>query len=59
MKLGSTGIKSSSGDMDIAVDKDKVSKDDPVAKLTAWVQKNHPDDDPKNWIRKSGIQCTF
>lgn len=59
MKLGSTGIKSSSGDMDIAVDKDKVSKDDLVAKLTAWVQKTHPDDDPKNWIRKSGINVHF
>ena len=58
-KLGSTGIRSTSGDMDIAVNQEEVSKDDLVAKLTAWVQKNKPQDDVKNWIRKSGINVHF
>ncbi len=44
MKLGSTGIKSSSGDLDVAVDKDKYDKSEVETKLMQWVQKNHPDD---------------
>jgi|TARA_B100000902_G_scaffold89037_1_gene92890 hypothetical protein len=58
-KLGSTGIRSTSGDMDIAVNQDEVTKDEMVAKLAAWVQKNHPGDDLKKWIRKSGINVHF
>ena len=58
-KLGSTGIRSTSGDMDIAVNQDEVTKDEMVAKLAAWVQKNHPGDDLKKWIRKSRHQRTL
>ena len=58
-KLGSTGIRSSSGDMDIAVDKDNVSKDELVAKLKAWKDKNHQDDDDRAWVAKSGINVHF
>ena len=57
--LGSTGVKDTSGDLDVAIEKDKVSKDDLVGKLQAWVVKNHPDDEPKQWIRKSGISVHF
>ena len=58
-KLGSTGIRSTSGDMDIAVNQGEVSKDDLVAKLHAWVQKNKPGEDVKSWVRKSGINVHF
>lgn len=58
-KLGTTGKKESSGDLDIAVDETKETKAGLEAKLKAWVQKNHPDDDPKQWIRKSGISVHF
>jgi hypothetical protein len=57
--LGSTGVKDTSGDLDVAIEKDKVSKDDLVGKLQAWVVKNHPDEEPKQWIRKSGISVHF
>jgi hypothetical protein len=57
--LGSTGVKDTSGDLDVAIDKEKVEKDDLVGKLRAWVIKNYPDEDPKQWIRKSGISVHF
>ena len=38
--LGSTGIKPTSGDLDVAVDKEKVDKNGLVAKLKAWKDKN-------------------
>jgi len=57
--LGSTGVKDTSGDLDVAIDKEKVDKDNLVSILRAWVIKNYPDEDPKNWIRKSGISVHF
>jgi hypothetical protein len=57
--LGSTGIKPTSGDLDVAVDKASTDKDSLVAKLKGWVEKNHPKDDPKQWIAKSGISVHF
>ena len=30
-----------------------------IKRLIAWVQKNKPDQDPKQWIRKSGISVHF
>ena len=30
-----------------------------IQRLIAWVQKNKPDEDPKQWIRKSGISVHF
>tara|TARA_B100001057_G_scaffold483888_1_gene561222 strand:+ start:1021 stop:1782 length:762 start_codon:yes stop_codon:yes gene_type:complete len=59
MKLGSTGIKSSSGDLDVAVDKDKYDKTEVEKKLMQWVIKNHPDDKPRQWVAKSGINVHF
>ena len=58
-KLGTTGKRESSGDLDIAVDQDKVSKDDIVNSLTQWVETNKPGEDLKAWIRKSGINVHF
>lgn len=55
--LGSVGKKASSGDLDIAVDQNKVSKDDLVNKLSKYATAQG--DDPKNWVKKSGISVHF
>lgn len=55
--LGSTGLKPSSGDLDLAVDANKETKDDLIEKLSAYVQKLGQD--PRDWIRKSGISVHF
>jgi|TARA_B100001013_G_scaffold322724_1_gene233319 hypothetical protein len=57
--LGSTGVQDTSGDLDVAIDKEKVDKDELVALLHGWVTKNHPQEDPKQWVRKSGISVHF
>ena len=54
MKLGSTGIRSSSGDIDIAVDQSKNDKEEVFQKLKAWAEKTHPNDNPRQWVAKSG-----
>ena len=56
-KLGTTGKKDTSGDLDIAVDETKVTKDEMVAKLKAWTDKNGLV--AKEWIRKSGDNVHF
>jgi len=58
-KLGSTGIRATSGDMDIAVNQAEVDKADLYNKLAAWAQQNHPDDDVRQWVAKSGISVHF
>ena len=58
-KLGSTGIKDTSGDLDVAVDIGQVDKTDLANKLIAWKTKNHPDDDTRAWVAKSGISVHF
>ena len=58
-KLGSTGLKDTSGDLDIAVNPETVSKDDMYAKLKAWKDKNAPEDSDREWIAKSGISVHF
>ena len=57
--LGSTGIKPTSGDLDVAVDKEKVNKDALVGKLKAWKDSNAPKDDDRSWIAKSGVSVHF
>ena len=57
--LGSTGIKPTSGDQDVAVDKEKVNKDALVGKLKAWKDSNAPKDDDRSWIAKSGVSVHF
>jgi hypothetical protein len=59
MELGTTGKKATSGDLDIAVDQNTTSKDDLVKILLGYVQKYYPDEDPKQWIKKSGINVHF
>jgi len=50
--LGSTGKAPTSGDMDLAVDANQISKDQLAAKLTQWiVGQKLP---PAEWIKKGG-----
>jgi len=56
-KLGTTGKSSSSGDLDIAVDETKTSKEEVIERLTAWTTKQG--ETAKDWIRKSGINVHF
>ena len=55
--LGSTGIKATSGDLDIAVDTAQVSKEQMVAQLTRWAQSHGFK--PEEWVRKSGTAVHF
>jgi hypothetical protein len=55
--LGSTGIKDTSGDLDIAVDSDRVTKEQMVAQLTRWAQSHGFK--PDEWVRKSGTAVHF
>jgi nucleotide-binding universal stress UspA family protein len=55
--LGSTGLKSTSGDLDLAVDANKVSKDELFNQLSQYVTSQGQD--PKSWVRKSGISVHF
>ena len=55
--LGSVGKKPTSGDLDVAVDQTLTSKDDLVAKLSDWIKSQG--EDPKLWIKKSGISVHF
>jgi Family of unknown function (DUF6267) len=55
--LGSTGIKDTSGDLDIAVDANVVTKEQMVAQLTRWAQSHGFK--PEDYIRKSGTAVHF
>ena len=55
--LGSTGLKPTSGDLDLAVDANKISKDDLFNILSNYVKQHGQD--PKDWVRKSGISVHF
>jgi hypothetical protein len=55
--LGSTGRKPTSGDLDLAVDANKYTKEQMVAQLTQWAQMNNLK--PEEYIRKSGISVHF
>jgi len=55
--LGTTGKAPTSGDLDLGVDEKKISKDELVAKLSQWAQSQQQD--PKQWVRKSGISVHF
>jgi len=50
--LGSTGLKPTSGDLDLAIDSNKVNKEEFFNKLSQMVQQRG--EDPRNWVRKSG-----
>ncbi|CAB4138138.1 hypothetical protein UFOVP328_331 [uncultured Caudovirales phage] len=51
--LGSTGRKATSGDLDLAVDANQITKDQLVQHLTQWAQSHGLK--PEEYIRKSGI----
>lgn len=55
--LGSTGIKPTSGDLDIAVDSKQVSKEQMVAQLTRWAQSHGFK--AEEWVRRSGTAVHF
>lgn len=55
--LGSVGKKASSGDIDIAVDETKISKDELVQRLSAWATQSGYD--AKDHVKKSGISVHF
>ena len=50
--LGSTGKKESSGDLDLAVDSSKITKEQLAAKLSTWIAAQGGK--PRDWIAKSG-----
>jgi hypothetical protein len=55
--LGSTGIKDTSGDLDIAVDSAQLSKEQLVAQLTRWAQSQNLK--PEDWVKKTGAGIHF
>ena len=50
--LGSTGKAPTSGDMDLAVDANEISKEQLAARLETWARSHG--EDPKLWVKKSG-----
>ena len=55
--LGSTGIKSTSGDLDLAIDSSQVTKDQLEYRLKQWAQSHGFK--PENYVRKSGTAVHF
>jgi hypothetical protein len=58
-KLGTTGKKATSGDLDVAVNEKEVDKNKIVTILKQWAQKTHPQDNPRLWVAKSGTSVHF
>ena len=58
-KLGSTGKKPTSGDLDIAIDSNVHSKEEIIQILTPWVKEHYPEDKLRSWIAKSGVSVHF
>jgi len=54
-KLGTTGIKDTSGDLDIAVN--PKDKEQIYNKLMAWIDERNLN--PKEWIKKFGVNISF
>jgi hypothetical protein len=50
--LGSTGLKPTSGDLDLAIDSNRVNKEEFFNKLSQMIQQRG--EDPRRWVRKSG-----
>jgi hypothetical protein len=55
--LGSTGLKASSGDLDLAVDSNRVPKDQLFDLLSDYVTRNGQN--ARDWVRKSGTSVHF
>lgn len=56
-KLGTTGFAPTSGDLDLAVDQNKINKEQLVAKLSGWLRSKNMN--PSDYIKKSGISVHF
>jgi len=58
--LGSTGIKPTSGDLDLAIDANKISKEQLTDLLVKWVKSQGiPEQEIRNWVQKSGSAVHF
>lgn len=55
--LGSTGLKPTSGDLDLAIDANQMTKEQLIARLAQWTKSHGLD--PKDYIKKSGISVHF
>ena len=55
--LGSTGIKDTSGDLDIAVDTKQLTKEQLTAQLTRWAQSHGFK--PEEWVKRTGAGIHF
>jgi hypothetical protein len=55
--LGSTGKKPDSGDLDLAVDANEITKAELKGRLDAWATKNKQD--PRDWCRLTGEAVHF
>jgi hypothetical protein len=55
--LGSTGIKDTSGDLDLAIDSSVVTKEQLVAQLSRWAQSHGFK--PEDYVKKSGSAVHF
>lgn len=55
--LGTTGKNATSGDLDIAIDANKVDKNEFAERLSKYIIKQGGN--PKDWVKKSGISVHF
>jgi hypothetical protein len=55
--LGSTGLKPTSGDLDVAVDSQQITPDQLAAELTQWCASHKLD--PREYIKKAGTNVHF
>ena len=55
--LGSTGLKPTSGDLDVAVDSSQIAPDQLVAELTQWCKSQGLD--PREYVKKTGSGIHF
>ena len=55
--LGSTGIKDTSGDLDIAIDSNKLTKDQLETRLKQWASSHGFK--PDEWVKKTGTAVHF
>jgi hypothetical protein len=55
--LGSTGIKDTSGDLDVAVDANQYTKEELIAQLTSWAISQRQK--PEEWVKKTGAGVHF
>jgi len=55
--LGSTGLKPTSGDLDVAVDSSKITPEQLIAELTQWCNSHQLN--PRDYVKKGGGQIHF